>query len=70
MVYKNIFPPAQRNFKSLECCIAGFSLYRLEFLQMLSTKYRLFLLSNTDAIHIAKFESTTGISFTVILPLL
>jgi putative hydrolase of the HAD superfamily len=43
---------------------------RLEFLQMLSTKYRLFLFSNTDAIHIAKFESTTGISFTVILPLL
>jgi putative hydrolase of the HAD superfamily len=28
----------------------------IEFLQMLSTKYRLFLLSNTDAIHIETFE--------------
>ena len=38
-------------------------LYRLEFLQMLSKKYRLFLLSNTDSIHIATFENKSGISF-------
>jgi FMN phosphatase YigB (HAD superfamily) len=43
--------------------LADFPLYRLEFLQMLSQKYRLFLLSNTDAIHIETFESKSGISF-------
>ena len=43
--------------------LADFPLYRLEFLQMLSQKYRLFLLSNTDSIHIATFENKTGISF-------
>jgi putative hydrolase of the HAD superfamily len=32
------------------------SFVSIEFLQMLSTKYRLFLLSNTDAIHIETFE--------------
>lgn len=40
-----------------------FPLYRLEFLQMLSKKYRLFLLSNTDAIHIEKFEQKSGTTF-------
>jgi HAD superfamily hydrolase (TIGR01549 family) len=43
--------------------LLDFPLYRLEFLQMLSKKYRLFLLSNTDAIHIATFEEKTGSSF-------
>nr|WP_315223275.1 HAD family phosphatase [uncultured Flavobacterium sp.] len=43
--------------------LADFPLYRLEFLQMLSQKYRLFLLSNTDAIHIETFENKSGISF-------
>lgn len=43
--------------------LLDFPLYRLEFLQMLSKKYRLFLLSNTDAIHIATFEQKTGASF-------
>ena len=43
--------------------LLDFPLYRLEFLQLLSKKYRLFLLSNTDAIHIAKFEKEVGISF-------
>ena len=38
-------------------------LYRLEFLQMLSLKYRLFLLSNTDEIHIEKFQHKAGLSF-------
>ena len=40
-----------------------FPYIRLEFLQMLSQKYRLFLLSNTDSIHIETFENKTGISF-------
>lgn len=38
-------------------------LYRLEFLQKLSVKYRLFLLSNTDAMHIEKFQHKAGMSF-------
>lgn len=43
--------------------LLDFPLYRLEFLQMLSKKYRLFLLSNTDPIHIETFEQKSGISF-------
>jgi glucose-1-phosphatase len=43
--------------------LLDFPLYRLEFLQMLSKKYRLFLLSNTDAIHVETFEQRSGISF-------
>jgi FMN phosphatase YigB (HAD superfamily) len=43
--------------------LLDFPLYRLEFLQMLSKKYRLFLLSNTDSIHIETFEQKTGSSF-------
>ncbi len=43
--------------------IEDFPLYRLEFLQKLSTNYRLFLLSNTDPIHIEKFEHDAGASF-------
>lgn len=43
--------------------LLDFPLYRLEFLQMLSKKYRLFLLSNTDSIHIERFEQKSGVSF-------
>jgi FMN phosphatase YigB (HAD superfamily) len=43
--------------------LLDFPLHRLEFLQMLSKKYRLFLLSNTDAIHIESFEQNNGSSF-------
>lgn len=43
--------------------LLDFPLYRLEFLQMLSKKYRLFLLSNTDAIHIDRFQHKAGITF-------
>lgn len=43
--------------------LLDFPLYRLEFLQLLSEKYRLFLLSNTDAIHIETFEKKNGVSF-------
>lgn len=43
--------------------IGEFPLYRLEFLQLLSHKYRLFLLTNTDAIHISHFEHRVGVSF-------
>lgn len=49
--------------KAWNAVLADFPLYRLEFLQMLSKKYRLFLLSNTDSIHIATFENKSGISF-------
>ena len=43
--------------------LLDFPLYLLEFLQMLSKKYRLFLLSNTDSIHIETFENKSGVSF-------
>jgi putative hydrolase of the HAD superfamily len=43
--------------------LLDFPLKRLEFLQKLSSKYRLFLLSNTDAIHIDTFERENGASF-------
>ncbi len=45
------------------CIIGDFPLKRLEFLQILSQKYQLFLLSNTDSIHIQRFESMVGQSF-------
>lgn len=43
--------------------LLDFPLYRLEFLQKLSKKYRLFLLSNTDKTHIDKFEHKVGMTF-------
>ena len=49
--------------KAWNSVIGEFPLYRLEFLQMLSHKYRLFLLTNTDAVHISRFEHMVGISF-------
>ncbi|MTH18148.1 HAD-IA family hydrolase [Flavobacterium sp. LC2016-01] len=49
--------------KAWNAVLADFPAYRLEFLKELSKKYRLFLLSNTDAIHIATFEKTVGIPF-------
>lgn len=49
--------------KTWNTILADFPLYRLEFLQMLSKKYRLFLLSNTDSIHIETFEHRVGASF-------
>jgi glucose-1-phosphatase len=44
--------------------LLDFPLRRLEFLQKLTKKYRLFLLSNTDSIHIDSFERENGLSFT------
>lgn len=43
--------------------IGDFPLYRLEFLEKISSKYRMFLLTNTDEIHISRFEHNVGISF-------
>ena len=43
--------------------IGDFPEERLEFLQLLSQKYRLFLLTNTDKTHIQHFEDAVGISF-------
>jgi len=43
--------------------LLDFPLYRLEFLQNIPKKYRLFLLSNTDSIHIETFEQENGVSF-------
>ena len=51
--------------KASWCVILGdFPLHRLEFLEELAKKnYRLFLLSNTDPIHIAHFRKTVGEEF-------
>ncbi|RED23921.1 putative hydrolase of the HAD superfamily [Flavobacterium cutihirudinis] len=49
--------------KAWNAVLSDFPTYRLEFLKELSKKYRLFLLSNTDAIHIATFEKTVGKPF-------
>lgn len=49
--------------KAWNAVIGEFPLYRLEFLQKLATKYQLFLLTNTDAMHISRFEHMAGISF-------
>ncbi len=43
--------------------IGDFPEYRLEFLQKLKHKYKLFLLTNTDEIHISRFEHMVGVSF-------
>lgn len=43
--------------------LGNFPSYRLDFLKELSKKYRLFLLSNTDSIHINTFEKRTGKPF-------
>ena len=49
--------------KAWNSIIGDFPLERLEFLQLLSSKYRLFLLTNTDSIHISRFEHKVGMSF-------
>lgn len=46
--------------KAWNAILADFPKYRLEFLQELSKKYRLFLLSNTDSIHINTFEKNNS----------
>lgn len=43
--------------------LLDFPEYRLEFLENLSKKYRVFLLSNTDSIHINHFKDTNGDDF-------
>ena len=63
--FQQQLPNASREeiLEAWNAVLADFPLYRLEFLQMLAKKYRLFLLSNTDSIHIETFENKSGISF-------
>ncbi len=63
--FKKYIPDAdENNIKSAWNSVIGeFPLYRLEFLQMLKGKYKLFLLTNTDCIHINHFEDKVGESF-------
>ncbi len=49
--------------KAWNSMLGDFPEYRLEFLETLSKKYRLFLLSNTDAIHIHHFETREHAEF-------
>ena len=60
---QSAFPLNDDQIKSAwNAILLDFPLYRLEFLQLLTTKYRLFLLTNTDSIHIDHFEHKTGMS--------
>mgnify|MGYP000864345351 FL=1 len=43
--------------------LLDFPMYRLEFLEKLSKKYQVFLLSNTDSIHINHFKDRYGDEF-------
>jgi len=63
--FQELLPDASIDeiLKAWNGVLLDFPLYRLEFLQMLSKKYRLFLLSNTDSIHIETFENKSGVSF-------
>ncbi len=45
------------------CILLDFPKYRLEFIEKLSKKYQLFLLSNTDSIHIHHFKEKSGDDF-------
>jgi putative hydrolase of the HAD superfamily len=49
--------------KAWNSMLLDFPEQRLNFLMHLSEKYQLFLLSNTDAIHIENFEETHGENF-------
>jgi putative hydrolase of the HAD superfamily len=50
--------------KSSWCTVLDdFPIHRLEFLEKLKSSYELFLLSNTDSIHIAHFQKTVGTEF-------
>ncbi|MBB4801353.1 putative hydrolase of the HAD superfamily [Flavobacterium nitrogenifigens] len=63
--FKKQLPNASEEeiLKAWNAILADFPFYRLEFLQELAKKYRLFLLSNTDSIHINTFEQKSGVSF-------
>ena len=43
--------------------LLDFPMYRLEFLEKIAKKYQLFLLSNTDSIHINYFKDRNGDDF-------
>jgi len=63
--FKKYIPKASDNEirNAWNTVIGEFPLYRLEFLQMLVGKYKMFLLTNTDSIHIDYFEQKVGESF-------
>jgi putative hydrolase of the HAD superfamily len=63
--FQNYIPNATINQirEAWNAILLDFPLYRLEFLQILSQKYKLYLLSNTDSIHIERFQHRAGISF-------
>ena len=43
--------------------LLDFPLYRLEFLELIANNYQVFLLSNTDSIHINHFKEKNGDAF-------
>jgi FMN phosphatase YigB (HAD superfamily) len=48
---------------ALNSVLQDFPMYRLEFLEIISKKSRVFLLSNTDSIHINYFKERNGADF-------
>ncbi len=62
---QNFIPTQSLEEIKLSWCtiLADFPIHRLEFLEELKSNFRLFLLSNTDAIHIAHFRKTVGEAF-------
>jgi glucose-1-phosphatase len=63
-IQKHCNNPTLREVQSAwNAILSDFPQYRLDFLQTLAQQYPLYLLSNTDAIHIAQFEKTVGASF-------
>lgn len=49
--------------KAWNSILADFPEYRLTFLEQLTSKYRLFLLSNTDFTHIEEVKQKVGLNF-------
>jgi len=60
-----LVPNANQNqiLEAWNSVLLDFPMYRLEFLQKLSKEYKLFLLSNTDSIHINHFRERNGEEF-------
>ncbi len=65
-IFENALPNANTEaiLMAWNAVLLDFPKYRLDFLKNLSLKYQLFLLSNTDSIHIKTFEQRVGESFT------
>ncbi len=64
-LFKKHLPNASKSeiLYAWNAVLLDFPKYRLDFLVELSKNYQIFLLSNTDSIHIKTFENTVGEDF-------